>query len=62
MHTYIQYSPAGGDVVGVRGLGADLLGQPKVSNLDLLWSIAQQVLGLQITVEEAMLVHVGQPL
>jgi len=63
--TYVhmhQYWPAGGDVVGMWGFGSDFFSQPKVSNLDLLWSIAQKVLWLEITVEEAMPVHVGQSL
>ena len=42
--------------------GSDLFSQPKVSNLDLLWSIAQKVFWLEVTVEEAMPVHVGQSL
>lgn len=46
----------------MRGLGADLLCKAKVGNLDLLWPVAQEVLWLEVTVKEAMLVHVGQPL
>ncbi|CAN8002177.1 unnamed protein product, partial [Ixodes hexagonus] len=58
----VQHPPSCGDVVRVRRLGAYLPGETEVCNLDQLGPRAEQVLGLDVPVEEAMFVHEGQAL
>lgn len=54
--------PAGGHVVCVGRSGPDLPRKPKVRDLNEVWAHAEQVLGLHVAVEVAMLVHKGQAL
>eukprot|EP00967_Tisochrysis_lutea_P053031 scaffold65805_cov31-Tisochrysis_lutea.AAC.3 len=53
--------PSRGDIVGVGWLGADLSGQTEVSHLERV-SGDKHVLRLDVPVEEAVLVHVGERL
>ena len=54
--------PPGGHVVGVGRSGADLPGQAEVRDLDQVRSHAEEVFGLHVPVEIAVLVHERQAL
>ena len=54
--------PARRHVVGVGRTRANLARQPEVGDLDELGAVAQQVLGLEVAMKEAVLVHVGEAL
>ena len=49
-------------VTCVGGRGADLPGQTEVRDLDHVWAGAQDVLGLQVSVEKSITVHVCESL
>lgn len=47
-------------VIGVGRTRPDLSGQTEISNFDQIWSGAQQILGLQVTMEETVSMHERQ--
>lgn len=59
---YRAHLPSGRDVIGEGRSRSDLPGQAEVGDFDRVGTARQDVLRLQVAVEEAEPVHVGQAL